>query len=62
MPIYTIRETKPATQVWEYEVEANSAEEAVEKIAQGTAKPVNYYVDSNEFEDFKYDIEESEEN
>lgn len=60
MPIYQIKETKQAIEVWEYEVVANSQEEAMEKIIEGTVEPVGYYVVGDEFEDCEYYLTEVE--
>jgi hypothetical protein len=44
---YKITQSISATQVWEYEVEATSEEEAVEKACNGEIEPSKFYIDSN---------------
>ena len=44
---YKIIQSTPATQIWQYEVEAASEEEAIEKVCNGEVEHSNYYIDSN---------------
>lgn len=44
MKKFTIIQQSHALQVWTYEVEANSAEEAFDIIENGDAEPIDYEV------------------
>ena len=61
MKKFTIIESKPAIQVWRYEVEAESQEEAVEKIMNGEVDSDDYWCDDDPFEGFEYEVESEEE-
>lgn len=61
MKKFTIIESKPCIQVWSYEVEAESAEQAVEKIREGLVDHDDYWVDEDPFERFEYEVESEEE-
>ncbi len=60
MPIYVIKETKPAWNIWTYEVEADNEEEALETVMEGDVDPVNYETVDDHFnaDDPEYDITE----
>ena len=45
--IYKITQTMQATQYWIYEVEANSQEEALNKVSDGDVDPIDYGIDSD---------------
>ena len=45
--IYKITQTMQATQYWTYEVEANSQEEALNKVSDGDVDPIDYGIDSD---------------
>lgn len=61
MKKFTIIESKPSIQVWSYEVEAESQEEAIEKIMDGLVDHDDYWVDEDPFERFEYEVESEEE-
>ena len=48
---YTIIQTVPSTQIWTYEVNANSEEEAIEMVKNGDVECSNYEVDDSNFMD-----------
>ena len=55
--IYTIVQSKTVTQYRTYEVEANNAEEAMEKVEDGDADQINYTVDDDDiFADAQYEV------
>ena len=60
MPIYVIKETKPAWNIWTYEVEAANEEEALVAVVSGDTEPVNYETVDDHFstDDSEYDITE----
>lgn len=45
--IYKITQTMQATQYWIYEVEANSQEEALNKVSDGDVEPIDYGIDGD---------------
>lgn len=58
--LFRIRETRPAVQVWEYEVMAESKEQALETVMNGDAEVMNYEIEDawcDPFEDANYDIQ-----
>ena len=42
MPIYNITEIKPATQRWEFVVEAENEEEALRMVMDGEVDPIEH--------------------
>lgn len=61
MKKFSILESKHAIQCWRYEVEAESQEEAIEKIRNGEVDSDDYWVDDDPFESFEYEVESEEE-
>ena len=61
MKKFSILESKHAIQCWRYEVEAESQEEAIEKIRNGEVNSDDYWVDDDPFESFEYEVESEEE-
>ncbi len=61
MKKFSILESKSCIQVWQYEVEAESEEQALEKIMNGEVDNEDYWVDDNPFESFEYEVESVEE-
>ena len=61
MKKYTIIETHPALQVWTFEVEANSEEEAIQMIENGDVDPEDYEVDDNYSDTIEYIVQDVEE-
>jgi hypothetical protein len=41
-----VTQSVPATEIWQYEVEAVSEEEAIEKIINGEVEYYNYFVNT----------------
>ena len=60
MKRFKILETKHAIQTWYYEVEAESEEQAIEKIMEGQVDHQDYWVDDDPFESFEYEVESEE--
>lgn len=59
MKKYIVTETRPAIQVWTYEVEAKSETEALEIILEGEISAFNYEVQAQDDEDEScFNIEE----
>lgn len=58
MPIYSITETKPALQRWEFTVMAENEEEALRMVKDGEVDPEDYFVDEEPFESSDYHVEE----
>ena len=48
--IYKILETRQAVQYWTYEVEANSKEEAILLVQDGEVEPIDYTIDTDDFQ------------
>ena len=61
MKKFSIIESNHAIQCWRYEVEAESKEEAIEKIRNGEVNSDDYWVDDDPFESFEYEVESEEE-
>ena len=61
MKKFSILESKSCIQVWQYEVEAESEEQALEMIREGLVDNEDYWVDDNPFESFEYEVESVEE-
>lgn len=61
MKKFTIIESKPAITSWRYEVEAESQEEAIEKIRNGEVESDDYWCDDDPFESFQYEVQDVEE-
>ena len=61
MKKFSILESNHAIQCWRYEVEAESQEEAIEKIRNGEVDSDDYWVDDDPFESFEYEVESEEE-
>ena len=61
MKKFKITESTHAIQCWSYEVEAESQEEAIEKIRNGEVDSYDYWVDEGPFERFEYEVESEEE-
>jgi hypothetical protein len=59
---FVITERVPCTQVWTYEVEANSETEALEVVLKGEAKMVESSIDEADYENAQYEIEDEEGN
>lgn len=55
---FTIEQSLPATQIWTFEVEAETKEEAIEMIENRDVEVSNYQVINNgfRFEDYEYDV------
>lgn len=54
MKKFTIKETRPATYTWYYEVEAENENEALEKVFEGLEDPIDTDIEVD------YDMDESE--
>jgi len=61
MAKFNILESKSCIKVWKYEVEAESEEQALEKILNGQVDHVEYWEDEDPFESFHYEVESEEE-
>ena len=65
MKKYTIIQTVPSTQIWTYEVDANSEEEAMEIVKSGEVECSDYEVEEDNYfgigEFIVQDVEDSEE-
>ena len=61
MKKFRILESKSCIQVWQYEVEAESEEQPLEKIREGLVDHDDYWVDDDPFESFEYEVESDEE-
>jgi hypothetical protein len=58
---YKVTEIAPVSAVWEYYVEADSKEEAIDKVANGEVDPSEFRyegADNIDSEDCDYDAEE----
>ena len=51
---------QPVTQIWEYEVEAETEEEALAMVENGEIDPYEYVIDIDAFSSPEYTIEELE--
>ena len=60
MKTFKIYETKPATQTWIYEVEAENEEQAIEMIENGDVEAIDFGYDCELSEDSDFEIEEIE--
>lgn len=49
MKKYTIIQTVPSTQIWTYEVDANSEEEAMEIVKSGEVECSDYEVEEDNY-------------
>ena len=58
MKTFTIYETKTAIQTWQYEVQAEDEQQAIEKIQEGLVDHIEYWVDDDPFEKFEYEVQE----
>lgn len=56
MPTFRIIETRPATAVWEFTVEAATETEALTKVIDGDVTPDEHYTDIEWDEEGKYEI------
>jgi len=59
MKKFTVKEIKTVFAVWTYEVEANSEEEALDKVISGEVENTDYETIDEHSDDFDYEIEES---
>jgi hypothetical protein len=53
---FTIKETRPATYIWYYEVEAENEQEALEKVFEGLEGPVDTDVELDYNADGEYEV------
>jgi hypothetical protein len=60
MPIYYITETKPAILKWEFRVEANSQDEALQKVMDGEVEAENVDTEEDPFEGSEYSVDSVE--
>lgn len=51
---------QPVMQIWEYEVEADTEEEAMAMVENGEVDPYEYTVQPDVFSDIEYHVEELE--
>lgn len=59
MKKFIITEARPATMYWVYEVEANSEEEAIQKIENGDVESLDFETECDYSEDrVNYEIQE----
>lgn len=56
MKKFRIVESRPAIQYWEYIVEANDSNEAVEKVFSGTVDATETWIEEDESEDSEFNI------
>jgi hypothetical protein len=56
MKTFIVTETRPATYYWEYKVEAETAEEALDKVLNGDVEANDSYAEEDESEDSDYEI------
>jgi len=56
MKKFTIKETRPATYIWYYEVEAENENEALEKVFEGLEDPINADVELDYDVDGEFEI------
>jgi len=61
MKKFSILESRPSTQFWRYEVEAESEEQALEMVREGLVDPEDYFVEDDPFEPSEYEVESEEE-
>ena len=61
MKKFTIIESNHAIQCWSYKVEAESQEQAIEKIREGLVDHDDYWINDDPFERFEYEVESEEE-
>ena len=57
---FTIKETAPCVQVWTYEVEAETEEDAIKKVIDGVAEVVESTIEGHDYDDISDDIVELE--
>ena len=50
---YRIIESRPATQYWEYIVEADSEQEALDKVLEGEAEAIEMWVEDDNGDDME---------
>ena len=60
MKRFLIIAQQPVTQIWEYEVEAETEEEALAMVENGEIDPYEYVIDIDAFSSPEYIIEELE--
>ena len=57
MPHYRVTETKTGIMRWEFIVEAENEEEALELVQSGTVDPIEFNTDEDPFESSSYEVE-----
>lgn len=59
MRLFQIKETRPATYTWYYEVEAENENEALEKVFEGLEDPIDTNVEIDySMDEVGYDVEQ----
>ena len=58
MKRFTIKETAPCVQVWTYEVEAETEEDAIKQVIDGVAEVVESTIEGHDYEENEYEVEE----
>lgn len=60
MKRFYVTERVPCVQVWTYEVEAETEEDAIKQVIAGTAEVVESIVEEYDYDESEYKVEEDE--
>lgn len=58
MKRFIVTERVPCVQIWTYEVEAETEEDAIKQVIAGTAEVEESNVEGHDYEESEYEVEE----
>jgi len=60
MKRFIVTERVPCVQIWTYEVEAETEEDAIKQVIDGVAEVEESNVEGHDYEESEYEVEEDE--
>lgn len=60
MKRFYVTERVPCVQIWTYEVEAETEEDAIKQVIAGTAEVEESFIEEYDYEESEYEVEEDE--
>ena len=60
MPVYRIKETRPAVLCWDYTVIADNEDEAIRKVHDGEVEHEDHWTDDDPWAKSHYDVVEED--
>ena len=58
MKRFYVTERVPCVQIWTYEVEAETEEDAIKQVTDGVAEVVESTIEGHDYEESEYEVEE----